>query len=210
MFIRSSQIGKLEREAVTEIRPPIQQLSHLLKMVFIPYAKQEYNVTDSYGPGERMENVGPREFVSLVKNAKFVLTDSFHGAVFSLIFKRPFAVFERNKSGHVSMNSRLYDLLNLFEESYRLVEERETRDLGYLFDVDEDKIGRIMAAERERSLDYLKNAIDDRPPRSGRRTPRSQAPERRTDAPDAAHVLLYVRPGASQWKAIRTASLCRK
>lgn len=132
-----------------------------LKMVFIPYAKQEYNVTDSYGPGERMENVGPREFVSLVKNAKFVLTDSFHGAVFSLIFKRPFAVFERNKSGHVSMNSRLYDLLNLFEESYRLVEERETRDLGYLFDVDEDKIGRIMAAERERSLDYLKNAIDD-------------------------------------------------
>ena len=92
-----------------------------LKLVVIPYAKQEYNLSDSKGPGTRMNDVGPREFVSLIKNAEFVFTDSFHGAVFSLIHQIPFAVFERNKSGHVSMNSRLYDLLELFQEKDRLV-----------------------------------------------------------------------------------------
>lgn len=53
-----------------------------LKLVVIPYAKQEYNLSDSKGPGTRMNDVGPREFVSLIKNAEFVFTDSFHGAVF--------------------------------------------------------------------------------------------------------------------------------
>ena len=104
---------------------------HGLRMIMIPYAKQEYNLTDAAGPGERIAKTGPREFVSLIRGAEFVLTDSFHGAVFSLIYKKPFVVFERNKSGHVSMNSRLYDLLALFEQSHRLMREK-ARALTYL------------------------------------------------------------------------------
>ena len=130
-----------------------------MKMVFIPYAKQEYNLTDASGPGERMEDVGPREFVSLVQNASFVLTDSFHGAVFSLIFKKPFAVFERNRNGHVSMNSRLYDLLNLFDQSHRLVNAKTGVEPDYLFEVDRDKIESIWASEKKRSLEYLSGAL---------------------------------------------------
>lgn len=41
--------------------------------------------------------VGPEHFLSLIKNAEFVLTSSFHGLVFSLIFHVPvFAAFSRN------------------------------------------------------------------------------------------------------------------
>lgn len=100
-------------------------------MVVIPYAKQEYNLSDSKGPGMRMNDVGPREFVSLVKNAELVFTDSFHGAVFSLIHQVPFVVFERNKSGHVSMNSRLYDLLELFQEKHNNVHVDTGINLGF-------------------------------------------------------------------------------
>ena len=130
-----------------------------MKMVLLPYAKQEYNLTDASGPGERVEDVGPGEFVSLVKNASFVLTDSFHGAVFSLIFKKPFAVFERNKTGHVSMNSRRYDLLDLFDQSHRLVSAKNSDEMDYLFEVDAGKIDSIWARERERSLKYLSGAV---------------------------------------------------
>ena len=132
---------------------------HGLRMIMIPYAKQEYNLTDAAGPGERIAKTGPREFVSLIRGAEFVLTDSFHGAVFSLIYKKPFVVFERNKSGHVSMNSRLYDLLELFEQSHRLIDLSLIGELDNLYEVETEKIEAILQREKARSQTYLRNAI---------------------------------------------------
>lgn len=132
-----------------------------LKLVVIPYAKQEYNLSDSKGPGTRMNDVGPREFVSLIKNAEFVFTDSFHGAVFSLIHQIPFAVFERNKSGHVSMNSRLYDLLELFQEKDRLVNIDDFNRVTALSSIDSEKIKKIISSWRDFSLKFLSDSIDD-------------------------------------------------
>ena len=92
-----------------------------LKLVLIPYAKQEFNLGDHRGKCVRLDNVGPSEFVSAIKYADYVFTDSFHGAVFSIIHGKQFYVFERNKKGHVSMNSRLYDLLDTFHLRNRLL-----------------------------------------------------------------------------------------
>jgi len=39
---------------------------------------------------ERKLDVGPREFLSLIKNAKCVVTDSFHGTILSIQYKKPF------------------------------------------------------------------------------------------------------------------------
>ena len=133
---------------------------HGLRMIMIPYAKQEYNLTDAAGPGERIAKTGPREFVSLIRGAEFVLTDSFHGAVFSLIYKKPFVVFERNKSGHVSMNSRLYDLLALFEQSHRLIDLSLIGELDNLYEVETEKIEAILLREKARALTYLKKSIE--------------------------------------------------
>ena len=131
-----------------------------LQLVMIPYAKQEYNLTDQRGPGVRCDNVGPNEFVSLIRNANFVFTDSFHGAVFSLIHQVPCAVFERNKAGHVSMNSRLYDLLDTFDESQRLIDANHISELDRLHEIDRDKIQRILRQKKEESLVFLKSAIE--------------------------------------------------
>ena len=133
---------------------------HGLKLVMIPYAKQEFNLTDQRGPGFRHDNVGPAEFVSLVRNADFVLTDSFHGAVFSIIHQIPFAVFERSKAGHVSMNSRLYDLLDIFDEKHRLIDVKNICKLDSLIEVYKEKILRILREKKNESLSFLKNAIE--------------------------------------------------
>lgn len=50
---------------------------------------------------------GPAEFISLIKNATFVVTDSFHAAVFSSIFETPLSIVHRDG---VSMFSRLQTL----------------------------------------------------------------------------------------------------
>lgn len=58
------------------------------------------------------EAVGPREFVALVANAKYVCTDSFHGVAFSINLGREFCAFERFRKGDASnQNSRIYNIL---------------------------------------------------------------------------------------------------
>lgn len=60
------------------------------------------------------KDVGPGEFLYLIKNALYVLTDSFHATIFSWIFKRNFTVFERfNSSDIQNQNSRIYTLLRI-------------------------------------------------------------------------------------------------
>ena len=56
---------------------------------------------------------GPCEFVYLFENAEMVITDSFHACTFSIIFNKPFYVFER-KSDSQSMISRIDSLLNRY------------------------------------------------------------------------------------------------
>jgi hypothetical protein len=60
---------------------------------------------------------GPQEFLSLVKNANFVFANSFHAVAFSIIFKKNFLVFNRM----AKINTRMRDLLNLFNLDKRLV-----------------------------------------------------------------------------------------
>lgn len=59
--------------------------------------------------------IGPREYLYLIANAKYVITDSFHGSVFSILFHRNFAVFHRSsKEKNEDMMSRLDTLLSRF------------------------------------------------------------------------------------------------
>lgn len=57
-------------------------------------------------PNSPFYAVGPDEFVWLIKNAKYICTDSFHGSVFSFLYGRPFAVFAREDKGP-DMGSRM-------------------------------------------------------------------------------------------------------
>ena len=55
---------------------------------------------------------GPQDFISLIENSSLVCTDSFHAAVFSIIFSRPFIVYSRIAPN--SMNSRIETLSSTF------------------------------------------------------------------------------------------------
>lgn len=53
---------------------------------------------------------GPRTFLSLIRDAEYVVSNSFHATAFSLIFQKPFAVFDRAEK----INTRMRDLLSTF------------------------------------------------------------------------------------------------
>lgn len=64
---------------------------------------------------------GPAAFLSLIYNAEFVVSNSFHATAFSLIFHKQFAVFNRNEK----INTRMQDLLALVGLEKRTEEEEE-------------------------------------------------------------------------------------
>ncbi|WP_282035629.1 polysaccharide pyruvyl transferase family protein [Saccharicrinis aurantiacus] len=60
--------------------------------------------------------VGPSEFVSLIRDANVIITNSFHGAAFSLIYNKEFIVISREQG----INTRMQNLLEFLNLSDRL------------------------------------------------------------------------------------------
>lgn len=52
---------------------------------------------------------GVEEFLSLVKNAEFIVTNSFHGMIFSVQYSRPFYIFSREQC-----ETKITELLDMF------------------------------------------------------------------------------------------------
>lgn len=103
-----------------------------------------------------MYTQGPSEFLWLFKNATLVLTDSFHGTVFSVIFKTPFVIFERNRKGVASMGSRIETLLSITNLHDRYNMELQNERLLHL---DFTEAHSNIRKERKRSLQYLVRAL---------------------------------------------------
>lgn len=63
---------------------------------------------------------GPETFVSLVRDAQFVISNSFHAAVFSVLYEKMFVIVNRNEA----INTRMRDLLDDLQLKDRLVDEK--------------------------------------------------------------------------------------
>ena len=102
-----------------------------------------------------INDAGPKEFVGLIKNAKYVVTNSFHGMVFSILYKKDFWVFTRGK-----MNSRIYDLLEILDLKDRIIEsDTNINEIDLNSKIDYNKVYQQLEKERKKSIDFLKNAL---------------------------------------------------
>ncbi|TCI57447.1 polysaccharide pyruvyl transferase family protein [Exiguobacterium sp. SH1S21] len=102
-------------------------------------------------------SVGPSEFLDYLNSASLIFTDSFHGCVFSIVFEKPFIVFERYIKNETSMNSRIDTLLsklNLKERKWSAIVNR--KDLFY---IEYAPIKEILDKEREKSYNFLKKTM---------------------------------------------------
>lgn len=83
------------------------------------------------------------DWLSYIKYADLVLTDSFHGVVFSIIFKKKFCMFKNDSGG----NSRLTSLMKVLQVTPEQLESNQALD----YDVIENRINHL----REESKDFL-------------------------------------------------------
>jgi hypothetical protein len=92
-------------------------------------------------------------WLALFSNAEFVITDSFHGCVLSILFHKRFIAVGNNRRGLARLNS----LLTMFGLNMRFVHGIDPEDDGdfFLSDIDWDEIDTILDENRSRSLDFI-------------------------------------------------------
>lgn len=100
---------------------------------------------------------GPSEFLYLIKNSFLVITDSFHACIFSIIFNRPFLIFERDEEGMRNMYTRIDTLLNNFELEGRKFEGKIEK---LHINVNYSNAYEILAKEQEKVKEFLSKALD--------------------------------------------------
>lgn len=98
---------------------------------------------------------GPEEWLGLYARAKYVFTNFYHGAIFSLIFKKPFTVFER-----ADKSVKVRDLLRDLNLESRILSISEfptsSSNLPFDLDFDEPQLGQMIQSSKL----YLSQAID--------------------------------------------------
>ena len=106
---------------------------------------------------EEILTAGPSDFVGLFSKAEFVVTNSFHGTVFSINFSKPF--YSVIKSHH-STNSRLTSILKKLGLEDRIVPVGS--QLPVISDIDFSNPSAKLEAERKLSIEYINNALSNK------------------------------------------------
>ena len=100
--------------------------------------------------------LGPGQFIYLLDHADLVLTDSFHGCVFSFLFGKPFLVYPREGLG-IDMMSRIDTFLDTFDLKRKYKNssiENEMDECSY------EAGHRILEMERQKVICFLKGSMD--------------------------------------------------
>ena len=120
------------------------------------YVKSDINFPD-YAP----YNIGPEEFINLIRNAEYIITDSFHGTVFSVLNGKEFFTFRRFKEGStLSTNSRMHSLFNLLDLHERFITSEQDVTKALNLKIDYKKVWNKIENYRQNSYQYLKVALE--------------------------------------------------
>ncbi|MCM1292336.1 MAG: polysaccharide pyruvyl transferase family protein [Bacteroides sp.] len=103
------------------------------------------------------DRVGVEQWLSAIASAQFVVTDSFHGCVFSIIFRKPFIAIANHERGL----DRFISLLRPLGLMDRLIDENDAIDMqAFLRPVDHDTVGVRLDELRRRSMEFLRRSLE--------------------------------------------------
>ena len=100
---------------------------------------------------------GPSEWLRLFKDAQCVVTESFHGAVFSILFHKKFFVYA---NGH-HINKRADELLKRLNLTRCIIDGTVSDDI-LTSNINYDFVDKQMKIIREESMEKLKKIIEER------------------------------------------------
>lgn len=126
-----------------------------LKIVTCPYLDNFVERDQQFGDIQ-MFDMDAADFVNLIRHAEYILTDSFHGSVFSILHHKKFMTFNRFTAGTNSRNSRIDSLCTLLGLSERRFNGNV---MAIKNDVDYVGVEERLRKLRADSIKYLENAL---------------------------------------------------
>ncbi len=99
----------------------------------------------------------PLQWLKGYQDAKFVVADSFHGIVFSILYNIPFLAIGNEKRGL----ARFTSLLKMFQLEERLIVNLSKENIDYVLnkEIDWQKVNNILEVKRKESIDFLANNL---------------------------------------------------
>ena len=97
-------------------------------------------------------DAGVEEFLSLVKHADYVVTNSFHGMIFSVQYRRPFVIFSREQC-----NNKIAEILDLFSLLDRML---ITGNESFNEEINYNEVHKRINDARIKSIAFLKEELD--------------------------------------------------
>ncbi|WP_175566576.1 polysaccharide pyruvyl transferase family protein [Fibrobacter sp. UWB11] len=144
-------LNEPEQVAVESVKWLSEHLD--LDVVAVGYWHKVLNTVDRIN----LKEEGPLGYASLIDNAEYILTDSFHTCLFSINFEKKFFVFSR-RYVMLSQNSRIYDMLNRFALQDRLISDIENLKNKYLENLPKH-VKNIIEKERADIRNFVKKSI---------------------------------------------------
>lgn len=115
------------------------------------YELHYYHMPECSQPNQYAD-LGPGEFLDFIKHAEYVVTNSFHGTVFSILYERKFfSVYKKN--GRVD---NLLGFLGLFERHVETPEQMKIEAV-----IDYAAVSKKLAGYRRASIDFLRESLSE-------------------------------------------------
>lgn len=96
----------------------------------------------------------PLRWLSLVKNARMVFTNRFHGMIFSICFGRSFLIYESDVAV-----AKIHDFISRFSLSAQLIPNRQAPSSSQLSEMDHNALKRRIAPYQEASMTFLQGEL---------------------------------------------------
>lgn len=101
-----------------------------------------------------IRSAGPMKWLKLIKNAEYVITNSFHGLAFSLIFNKQFFIEQLSNS---DSNTRMIELLEEFGLKSRVLDNIKDKKIDI---IQFNDVNKKIEINREDSIKYIKSIIE--------------------------------------------------
>lgn len=124
-----------------------------LPLVFIPVSYLDFSQNENL-----KWETGPREFLGLIDNAEVVLTDSFHGTIFSINFNKSFYSFIKHSGKKAMDNLRIVDILERMNLLDRLKESYDGGEIDYS-PINYIGTNNLLQTERANSESYIEKIL---------------------------------------------------
>ncbi len=102
-------------------------------------------------------NLSIEEWLSAIKDCKFLITNSYHAMCFAIIFNKPFISLSKDMGASARFES-LFEMLGIEDQSINNINEIYEKDC--IFKIDYEKVNQRIEEERQRGLDFLKKALE--------------------------------------------------